>query len=792
MVNGESSIFNGSSIGGSGTLEFDASANVSVDFLSAAGGELSLGDPAAFTGSISDFSGHDVIDLLGQTITGLSYSGTSSSGTLTVTGAGGTIATLAFNGAYTTASFGFSGSMINLGTEWNGTGDWNTNTNDWSRGLPDLTTPAEIQSGACVIATSGQAQQLTVDYGATLQLDHGASLSVAYGLNALGATTLDGDNIATIDGDLTNFGTLSIAGGDTVTVGGDLTNYVALTLAGGDTMTISGNLTTYGAFTIGAATISASTAVTAANLVYSTEPSNSSQLVLQGDAASGGKAAATLDVAGAAPFTLTGNVRVSGNATLTFGSGSINYITPGETLEIDGAGAQILTDGGAGSPFSGTLTNSGSLIVRGGSAYGAGGATLKIGDFIDNGSVWIDGLQGDGGSTANFGDVAGIGKMFIGNATLSASTTVVDASTFVGGGRLVLQGNASSGTTNQASLVVYGPAPPAIGPGEQEEDIQVSGDAALQFGSGQIIEVYNGALEIDGAGAQILTDNGARSALSGLTSNFGYLALRGDSSLGAGGATLTTAGGLANTGTINVDAVNGDGGSTLTVGGELSSQDTINIGNSALSATTTVAAASLDNVGGTISLLGVGSGSHAELVVNGAATSSGNIDIGAGAEVDVTGSNSFTQSGFGATTDVTGSLVASTINANGGLIDFHTAVTGGDGVGALNIGAQGTLEFHAAVDKTHSVNFAASSGTLTFTDPRSFAGTIDNFAGNDEIHLLNKAVTALSYSGTGSSGTLTLTGSSGTIASLAFNGDYSTPDFSFQSDGRGGTEIFHI
>jgi hypothetical protein len=71
----------------------------------------------------------------------------------------------------------------------------------------------------------------------------------------------------------------------------------------------------------------------------------------------------------------------------------------------------------------------------------------------------------------------------------------------------------------------------------------------------------------------------------------------------------------------------------------------------------------------------------------------------------------------------------------------------------------------------------------------SFAGTIIGFSGSDAIDVLNTAVTGLSYSGTSTSGTLTVSGSGGTIAELKFSGDYTTASFALASDGHGGTDI---
>jgi len=69
----------------------------------ASSGTLELGDAGGFAATIAGFSDTDVIDLLGASVTSLSYS--PSTDTLTVSGSGGTIASLKFSGSYTTASF---------------------------------------------------------------------------------------------------------------------------------------------------------------------------------------------------------------------------------------------------------------------------------------------------------------------------------------------------------------------------------------------------------------------------------------------------------------------------------------------------------------------------------------------------------------------------------------------------------------------------------------------------------------------------------------------------------------
>ena len=303
----------------------------------------------------------------------------------------------------------------------------------------------------------------------------------------------------------------------------------------------------------------------------------------------------------------------------------------------------------------------------------------------------------------------------------------------------------------------------------------------------RVTTIGSGAwLELGGASSQILTNGGASSALSDLTANFGVLELVGNI-YGVGGVTLTTTKSFTNYNIVDVDApvdteFSGGGGSAVTFGGTLTNDNSFTVGNTLLNAATTVTAKALNN-SGTSSLNG-SSGFLAELIVNGAATTDGTVSIGAGAEIDVTGSHAFTQTG--GSTAVIGSLLAGTINANGGVLDFESAITSGDGVGVLKIGASGTLEFDAAVDASHRVHFGVAGGTLALDDPGEFHGKVANFAFSDAIDLIGQGITGLAYSGSTTSGVLTVTGSGGTIAQLSFAGDYTTSSFTFA-----GSNILH-
>ena len=248
--------------------------------------------------------------------------------------------------------------------------------------------------------------------------------------------------------------------------------------------------------------------------------------------------------------------------------------------------------------------------------------------------------------------------------------------------------------------------------------------------------------------------------------------------------TVSTTTAFNNSGAFYVDIYNG-GASVVTFGGALTNSGTAQIGNAGLAAATTVTATALTN-SGTMTIAGSGS-ALADLIINGNVTDSGNLTIAANGELNA-GTQIFTQTA--GTTNVAGTLAAATINANGGLIDFTSAITGGSPVGAMDIGANGALEFAAAVDASHSVMFMAGTGDLELANPAAFGGTIKGFVGSDYIDLLGVAVSAFSYAGTTTAGTLSLTLSSGSAA-LAFAGNYTTASFATLSDGHGGTLLLH-
>jgi hypothetical protein len=438
--------------------------------------------------------------------------------------------------------------------------------------------------------------------GAQLELD-GALARVSIG---------SGTTSTALSGLASNAGTFLLRGSDSNGAGGaSLTTTTSFSNAGtlgvdaasgdgGSGLTVGGTLTNTGTATIGNTALGASTTVAATNLV------NSGTLILLGNAAGGTADQATLDITGAAPATATGTIIIDGDADLEFVSGGITAIGSGALLELDGAAARV-TIGASTSALSKLATNSGTFLLRGDNANGAGGGSMTTKkSFTNNGSLQVDSFGGDGGSSLTIGGkLTNAATTVIGNTLLSASTTVT-ATSLVNDGTLTLQGHNGVNPGEQATLDITTAAPSSA-----TGDIIVSGDADLEFASGGITAVGTGAeLELDGALARIsIGSTTTSSALSKLATNNGTFLLRGNNSGGSRGTSVTTTVSFTNSGTLQLDSVPGDEGSSLTIGRTLINAGAAVIGNANAFGGTTVTADGLRNTGsltvqGTVIMMG--------------------------------------------------------------------------------------------------------------------------------------------------------------------------------------------
>jgi len=115
---------------------------------------------------------------------------------------------------------------------------------------------------------------------------------------------------------------------------------------------------------------------------------------------------------------------------------------------------------------------------------------------------------------------------------------------------------------------------------------------------------------------------------------------------------------------------------------------------------------------------------------------------------------------------------------------------------AATIDAAAKLELTGA--DSASVTFNGATGSLILDHSSLFSGPLFNFTGDgnlsssDQIDLKDIAFgagTTVSYSGTSSGGTLTVSDAENHTAHIALAGDYTSSTFSLSNDGSGGTVV---
>jgi hypothetical protein len=238
-----------------------------------------------------------------------------------------------------------------------------------------------------------------------------------------------------------------------------------------------------------------------------------------------------------------------------------------------------------------SITNSSSLGFR-------SAGTNTVTTFLDNtGHLHVDQIWGAGGTILDSGGtLSNSGYLYLGNAALSAADTVTVAS-LDNTGKIQLTGSSA----NQALLDVTAGSAGFGAAGVLSGKVILTGDSAIEFAGGQIASLAKGAhLVLDGSDAFIEDSAalGSNSALTGLAS----IGQRSVFEL-ENKAAVSTTGALINRGQLELDPNAGDGGSSLTVAGALTngasiySSANLIIGNTDLSASDTVTAASLDNAG---------------------------------------------------------------------------------------------------------------------------------------------------------------------------------------------------
>ena len=156
--------------------------------------------------------------------------------------------------------------------------------------------------------------------------------------------------------------------------------------------------------------------------------------------------------------------------------------------------------------------------------FESAGTNNTVTTSLENtGYLFVDYYGGEGGTSLNIkGTLTNTGQLYIGNTTLSASDKVTTA-LLVNTSYIFLTGS----STKQALLDVTGSAGFGTA-GLLTGYVYLTGDSAIEFGSGQITSLASGAqLYLTGNDAFIedSTKTGSNSALAGLSSIAGDVQL---------------------------------------------------------------------------------------------------------------------------------------------------------------------------------------------------------------------------------------------------------------------------
>ena len=425
---------------------------------------------------------------------------------------------------------------------------------------------------------------------------------------------------------------------------------------------------------------------------------------------------AVLSIANPGVVSVATNISNAGEVALQNGgslaaSGDFSNMVGG-LIDVDASGP-----GGSSLKIVGTLTNSGAINV-GGTSLTAPSASLTTGGGLDNSaSVSVDG----GGTLTIGGTLTNSNSVRIGGSDALATLNAQGLDNTSAG---VIDINGGSTAAETATLDITDQ--PATWTGT----LSVSGFGLLEFsGTSQIGAIASdGAITLSGPHAFVADAGlglGDDTALTGLASNAGNLAL-------SNGASLTTGGAFDNSGKVLVDD-GGTGGSTLTIGGTLTNSGDVQIGD--LNLAGTLNAQGLDNTDtGTINIDGGSTAAETatlDITVEPATWTgslsvsgygrlefSGSSQIGAiasGGVISLSGPNAFVADialGVGGDTALTG------LAGNAGtlaLTEGASLTTGGgfDNSGSVSVDRGSTLTLGGTLTNSNSVQVGGSNAPAT-------------------------------------------------------------------------------
>jgi len=465
---------------------------------------------------------------------------------------------------------------------------------------------------------------------------------------------------------------------------------------------------------------------------------------------------------------------------------------------IDNAGGTVKAAGG--------IVGLGGSYIEGGTVSGVGSSVVET----TSGTSRLDGLtQGalkitgtvkvlDGTFLGLLGVINNTGTINVAGASDAQLQLLSQTITLKGGGKVVLSDSGNNFvysnfgqwcTLNNVNNTISGAG--QFGDGQMQYTnfgtIQATGTNPLtvNLGSGSGVNETGGLMIASGAGGMnftsgIFTNNGtieatANSKVTLTGSAFDINAINGTLTGGTweaagNGATVLLAGDGPGAASIATDAANiilsGTGSVFLTGSGSTALESTL----------TTIAA------GGRLSV----TGGRGYVSVN-ALTDSGTLAV-AGGTLQAPSFSVAVGSVLSGNGIVKGGITDSgTVTSAGGTLEL---VNGMSGSGAATISAKSTLQADGRLGvKTVTFATGGAAEVLALKTPSAVSSSIVGFAKGDTIDLLNIGATKLSYAGSTTSGTLTISAGTSTVAKLAFTGKYTTASFKLGNDGHNGTTI---
>jgi hypothetical protein len=544
----------------------------------------------------------------------------------------------------------------------------------------------------------------------------GASSAVTIGNTSSVTVTEDLANATVARLSITNSNALIVGSGNSLAVRGRIVNAGVLIvgdsfLGNGGTLTI-GSLTNHGNLEVGENT--------AGTMTVKGGFSNAGGTIF---VSSGSAGNGLLNVAGAAPATLTGTYTLQpngGTAAVEFGSGTVTSIGDGATnagvVELVGSTAYFET----GATKSNSALTGLTKIATNGSLYVENGAVATTTGSLKNaGNLAVDNIFGGGSSLTLGGSLANTSSVQVGNAHNNAPSTlkVLGALTNTGGTIDVSGGESGVG---KSLLNVTGAAPVILA--GTYKLLGHAGSAAVEFGSGTVTSIGDGA------------------------SNAGYLLLSGPNAYLESGATdsnsaLAGLRTIASNGTLILE------GASVQVNGTLTNTGLVDVTNKA---TTT----GLLNVTGLAPAILTGSynvvgGAESAAVEFGSGTVAA-IGDGAGHAGDLwlSGSNAYFEIGPSNNTSALNGL--RTINQNGQLyVQSGVSVTTGTpltNAGILAVGTDGrggSLTVGGSLTNTNSIQVGTSNTGPPFSPSTlTVNGTLANAGGTIYVYGISPIVSS--------------------------------------------------